>query len=78
MGLTKTFDRVRLYDILLILQRQKSPVYITKATTSLKTQNSVKIKAVAETTEDIPTTVGIRQGYSLIPFLFNLLKDQIL
>lgn len=78
VDLSKAFDRVRLGDVLEILQKEKIPPYIIKIIHHLNTQNTTKVKHGVKTTEAIPTPGGIRQGDSLSPFLFNLLMDQII
>lgn len=57
--------------------KQTSPS-INNIISNLNTGNTTRIKVDQKTAEDILTIKGIRQGYSLGPFLFILVMDEIM
>lgn len=72
-GLTQASDRVRLNDVVAILQEKHMPSDTTRTTYSRyelrSTIAQTRIRANREHTEDIKISAGIRQGDSLCPGL---------
>jgi hypothetical protein len=78
VDLTKAFDRVLLEDVTAILSEKGTPSPIIKSIQNLNTNNLMRIKVGNELSKEIPAAIGIRQGDSLSPFLFNIIMDKII
>lgn len=78
IDLTKAFDRVRLRDVIDILNEENMPQQIIELIRDINTRNKTKVKVDNELTGEIDITSGIRQGDSLSPLLFNLLMDKLI
>lgn len=77
VDLTQAFDRVQLIDVLRILQEKGIDRKVINLIKLLNTNNRTRIKTNNQLTEEIPISIGIRQGDSLSPALFNIIMDQI-
>lgn len=78
VDLKKAFDRVRIADIIDILQEHRTPVNYINVIKELNKNNRTQIKTSQGLTEQGPILTGIRQGDCLSPFLFNLIMDRII
>ena len=78
MDLTQAFDRVQLKDVLKIPQERIVSNNIIQVIKQLITHNSTRIQSGTSTTEKVQISIGIRQGNSLSPMLFNLRMDRII
>ena len=78
VDLTQAFDRVQLKDVLKILQERRVSNNIIQVIKQLNTNNSTRIQSGTSTTEEVQISIGIRQGDSLSPMLFNLVMDRII
>ena len=78
VDLTQAFDRVRLADVLRLLEKRHIDTRIIAIIKELNTGNVTTIKTGNQTTNKIPVADGIRQGDSLSPILFNLVMDEII
>lgn len=78
IDLTKAFDRIRLNDVLLILNKKLVPADVIRIIKELNTQTKTRIRINNQLTEEIDVDTGIRQGDSLSPLLFNLIMDKII
>lgn len=77
VDLTQAFDRVKLRDVINILQENNINKKIIQIVMDLNTNNYTRIMSDGTTTREVPVSTGIRQGDSLSPILFNLILDQI-
>ena len=78
IDLTMAFDGVRPGGILSTLIKNKIRANITRIIHNLNTNNTTKVKAKDQSTENIPTPGGIRRGDTPSPFLFNLPIEKII
>lgn len=78
VDMTKAFDRVRLTDILQILETKGLNPRLINLIYDINTNCKTAIKVQHLFTNEILIQTGIRQGDSLSPFIFNLIMDQII
>lgn len=78
IDLTKAFDRVKLEDILNIFREKNAPKNIIRIIRDLNTNNTTQFRVGNRLTREIKTYLGIKQGDSLSPMLFNLIMDKIM
>ena len=64
--------------MLKILQERRVSNNIIQVIKQLNTNNSTRIQSGTSTTEELQISIGIRQGDSLSPVLFNLVMDRII
>ena len=76
VDLTQAFDRVKLEDVVPLLQKREVQPRIITIINKLNTNNYTKI--VDRLDDKIPLTTGKRQGDSLSPTLFNIIMDEII
>lgn len=74
----KAFDRIRLKDVIRLLQNRGIPTNLIHTIRNIYTENYVQIKLGQKLTNPIPANNGIRQGDSLSPLLFNRVMDEII
>jgi len=75
IDLSKAFDRMRLNDITTILRRGSIPEEIVTTIENLYTNTTTRILVNNNLTQQVPISTGIRQGDSLNPVLFNLIRN---
>ena len=78
MDLTKSFDRVRLADVIDCLRDREVPEQIVRIIKELNTDMTARIKSNNQTSRCITIKNGFRQGDSLSPVLFNIIMDKII
>ncbi|KAH1024898.1 hypothetical protein HUJ05_009734 [Dendroctonus ponderosae] len=78
IDLSQAFDKVRLTDVIKLLEERKIHQNIVSIIRELNTGNHTLVKAENRTTRRIPVNTGIRQGDSLSPILFNIIMDEII
>lgn len=76
--MTQAFDRIKLTDVVHVLEEKQISPKIIQIIKTLNTNNKTRIKTNNKLTEEIPTSIGIRQGDSLSPTLFNIIMDKII
>ena len=74
---TQAFDRVKLEDVVPLLQKREVHPRIITNINKLNTNNYTFIEIADKLSDKIPLTTGIRQGDSLSPTLFNIIMDEI-
>lgn len=75
---TQAFDRVKLNDVVAILQEKGIAPEIIRLIAEMNSGAKTRIRANNEYTDDIRISAGIRQGDSLSPALFNLVMNRII
>jgi len=78
VDLKQAFDKVRLGDVITILQEKgvsKPYLHLIK---DINWETKTRIRVNEELTDEIQTPTGIRQGDSLSPALFNVIMDKII
>ena len=78
IDLTQAFDKVRLTDVIKLLEERKVHQNIVSIIRELNTGNHTLVKAENRTTKKIPVNTGIKQGGSLSPILFNIIMNEII
>ena len=78
VDLTKAFDRVILSDVVNVLKKRSVDDHVMATIIDSNHENTTTVKYVNEISSSIPTGLGIRQGDSLSPILFNLIMDEII
>lgn len=77
VDLTQAFDRVRLADVLALLQKRNIHPNTIRTIEKLNTDNYTYVRTANKLSKRIPVKTGIRQGDSLSPVLFNIIMDEI-
>lgn len=75
---TKAFDRIKLDDVLKSLEKNKIDYKLRRIVKELYTGNKTRIKTKKGLSEEVRMNIGIRQGDSLSPTLFNIVMDQVI
>jgi hypothetical protein len=76
--LKQAFDRVRLGDVIAILQDKGISTLYLDLIKDINSETKTRVRANGELTKEIQTPTGIRQGDSLSPALFNAVMDKII
>lgn len=78
IDLSKAFDRIQLTDVVEELKHRGIHPNIVETIKQLNTGNTTTVKTRATTTDKVKINLGVRQGDSLSPLLFNLIMDRII
>ncbi|KAI4501058.1 hypothetical protein M0802_003861 [Mischocyttarus mexicanus] len=78
VDIEKTFDNIRLADVIKILRQRKVDPNITTIIREINTNNACFIKVNGDLSKRIHVADGIRQGDSLSLILFNIIMDEII
>jgi hypothetical protein len=74
----KAFDKIRLKNVLDILEHQGVSSGIISLIQDIYTHNYARVKIEGKLEGKIPVNQGIRQGDSLSPLLFNIEMNEII
>jgi hypothetical protein len=78
IDLTKAFDRIQLSDVTQILTNKGIDGRIINLIKEINTNGNTMVRCNGELSKMIKTDIGVRQGDSLSPFLFNIVMDRII
>ena len=74
----KAFDNIKRQIILNILKSRHIPDTLLQASVDIYTQNKILIKFNNKLSKPVKINKGVRQGYPLLPTLFNTYLDDII
>ncbi|GJQ84770.1 hypothetical protein Trydic_g21170 [Trypoxylus dichotomus] len=78
LDMIRVFDRARLADTTQIMGGREISPKLMKVRHDINSLSRTMIKLGNELTEEIQIRIGIRQGDSVSPFVFNMIMDKII